>query len=272
METSSQYSRDTGLERALQHIEEAKQLSRELGGSDQEVKGYFFSLPSERLHVILNEYERQYGALAREYAEETLPKWRSGRVHMSGMVATRLFKLLPPRMPPAEKYKLTENLWRHVGPSSRKTLRVGLNAEIEDIVASVRSHIEGVVVSYNIPETLERRFEWLSAGDVHVKQDLLNHLRQMEKSLVVGGAREQLPVMLSHLRREEGHYTHRLAQVLKIGKHELEILMDKTASGVRLEEPSAISTGASVTDSTDTGSGWLWWLVIGGAILFFLAQ
>ena len=36
--------RNYGQERALQHIQEAKDLSRELGGTDEDVKSYFFSL------------------------------------------------------------------------------------------------------------------------------------------------------------------------------------------------------------------------------------
>lgn len=217
---------------------------------------------------VLDAYEQRYGSKAREYAEVTLPKWRFGQVNMSGLVASRLFSLLPPLMPISAKYQLTENLWRHVGPSSHKRLKVGLDAEVEEVVAVVRTHIEEVVVNYKFPESLERRFEWLSAGDIDVKQDLLNHLRQMEKSLVVEGAQKQLPVMLNHLRSDEGHYTHRLAQVLKIGKHELEVLVDKAASGVRLEEPTA---RAMPITSSEGNYGWIWWLVIGAVIVLFLA-
>src|SRR6266699_7307941 len=82
------------------------------------------------------------------------------------------------------------------------------------------------VTHYRIPNNLESRFNWLAAGDAHVKQDLLNYLRSKEKTLVVDGARIRLPVMLDHLRGEAGQYTHRLAEVLKIGNHELELLMD----------------------------------------------
>ncbi len=57
---------------------------------------------------------------------------------------------------------------------------------------------------YKIPKDLERRFEWLAGGDSRVKQELLNHLRHMEKSLFVEGARLQLPVLLAHLASEAG--------------------------------------------------------------------
>ena len=188
---------------------------------------------------------------------------------MSGLVAKRLFSLLPPLMPPKEKYKLTEKLWQHVGPSSRKVLRIGLDAQVEDMVEAVRQYIDRVVTHYIIPETLERRFRWLSAGDVQVKQNMLNYLRKMEKELVVNGVRKQLPVMLRHLHTDEGRYTHRLAQVLKVGKHELELLLDKSASGVRLEDPAPriVERGS---ESGKNDYSWLWWVGVAVIILSFL--
>jgi hypothetical protein len=161
---------DAGYERARQHIEEARRLTEELGGTDQDVKQYFFSLSASALQDILREYGNQFGSEARRYAERTIERWRSGTVTMSGMVASRLFKMLPPRMPLADKYRLVENLWNHVGPSSKKTIRVGLDATIEQIVLAVRTHINEVVVCYRIPENLERRFEWLDVVRLRYRQ------------------------------------------------------------------------------------------------------
>ena len=261
-------SRSAGLERALQHIEEAKQLTRELGGTDKDVKEYFFSLPTNELKSVLDDYESKYGIKAREYAECTWPKWRSGQVTMSGQTASRLFALLPPRMPLVEKYKLTENLWHHVGPSSRKTLRVGPNAKIDDAVETVRDHIEQVVTNYKIPESLERRFNWLSAGDIHMKQELLNHILRMENTLAVEVIKSQLPVMLEHLNSTDGQHTHRLAQVLKVGKHELEILVDKHAQGLKLEEPSVAVR--AVLASSSGSYVWIWWLMGFAGLVYVL--
>jgi hypothetical protein len=264
-------ARTSGYERALQHIEEARQLSEELGGTDKDVKDYFFTLPPAQLAPILDEYERRFGKDKREYAELTLPKWRTGRVAMSGLVASRLFSLLPPTMPLPQKYKLTENLWRHVGPSSRKRLRIGLDSDLNAVVSAVRAHIEDVVIHYRIPDGLERRFQWLSAGDVGIKQELLNHLRNMEKSLVIDGASLQLPVMLAHLSGAEGINTHRLAQVLKIGKHELEILVDTDSTGVKLEEPAPIYRTVSAATTGQKGN-WFFWIVAALGVLWLLSK
>lgn len=257
-----------GLERALQHIEDARRLSEELGGTDEDVKSYFFSLPPAALKRILDQYESRFGGRAREYAEQTMPDWRRGTVKMSGTVAERLFKLLPPQMPLSAKYKLTESLWKHVGPRSKKRLRVGLSTPLSEIIEIIQDHIDQVVVSYKVPGNLERRFEWLAAGDVAVKQDLLNHLRQLEKSLVVEGARVQLPVMMEHLRSPANSYTHKLSQTLIVGKHDLEIILDQSFAGAALEEWTPPGRSLSISSGID---GWFWfWIIAAGIVVFSL--
>lgn len=262
-------SRDIGHERALQHIEDARLLSVELGGTDQDVKKYFFSLSPQALCTILDVYGQQHGAEAQAYAQNTMERWRNGDRHMSGTVAGRLFALLPPRMPLPEKYRLIENLWNHVGPKSKKILRIGLDANLEQVLEVARIHIEEVVVRFKIPDNLEKRFNWLAAGDSHVKQDFLNHLRHMEKTLVITGARLQLPVMLEHLQSEAGRQTHRLTQVLKIGNHELDLHIDKNASGVTVVEPTIVRPYAV----GEAGNyKWLWWVAAAIIIIYFLTH
>ena len=169
-----------------------------------------------------------------------MPKWRTGRVQMSGEVAERLFNLLPPRMPLGVKYKLVEGLWHHVGPSSKHRIRVGADADVTEVIELARSKITEFVVNYKIPDNLERRFNWLAAGDVSVRQMLLSHIEEVEKTIVVEAVRAQVPVMVEHL-RSAGSHTGRLAQIVRVGKHELELLMDKTASDAQTEDPSIMS-------------------------------
>jgi hypothetical protein len=265
---------DIGRERARQHIEDARRLSEELGGTDKDVKEYFFSLPPHGLRFVLDAYERQDGSQARAYAEKTFDRWRTGTVQMSGTVAERLFRLLPPRMPLQEKYRLIENLWTHVGPKSRKALRVGLDANTDQIIEAVRSHMNDVVVRYTMPASLEKRFEWLSAGDARVKQELLNHFLEHEKAFVVEGARQRVPVLLEHLRSNTGANTYRAAEVLKIGNHELEVAVDRSASGVRLEEPYVAPSWSMPLHPSNTAPSyrWVFWVVGAIFVLYLLGH
>ncbi len=99
--------------------------------------------------------------------------------------AKRLFSLLPPRMPLSAKFSLVENLWEHFGPRSKEVLRIGLAADLDMIMGAVLDHVENVVANYKIPDNLEKRFTWLSAGEVHVKREILNCFRQKGKALAV---------------------------------------------------------------------------------------
>ena len=253
--------RTIGHEIALEHIRKAEALSRELGGTDQDVKNYFFSLPKSQLKGILDKYEQQYGKSAREYAERTLPKWKSSKVHMSGMVAERLFNLLPPIMPLETKFQLVESLWKHVGPSSTRTYYIGPDADLEELSRKVKEHLQEVVIDYEIPDYMEARFDWLSQGDVGVKQQLLNYFRQQEKLLLSKALRTQLPILMNHLNSEKGILTTHVAQILKVGKHEVQIIVNERVHGISEIAPGILGV--------ERDYSWIWW-VIGIIILLWL--
>jgi hypothetical protein len=247
-------------------------LKWELGGSLDDVKKYFFGLTPQELQPILHSYGQKYGEGARCYAEKTIEKWKSNYVQMAGQTAERLFMLLPLHMPLEIKYRLIENLWNHVGSKARKTrkiLRIGLDASTEQVIEAVRKHLDDVVEQHRIPPALQERFNWLADGDVSVKQDLLNHLRKhLEKNLVVEAARLQLLIMQDHLRGEAGQQTYRLAQILKLGNHELELLIDKNATGVAIDEPNFLSRSKP---TRQVGFKWWWCAAAAAVALYFFA-
>ena len=54
---NSYRKRSAGHQKAIEHIRAAKALSTELGGTDKDVKEYFFNLSQKQLGLILNKYE-----------------------------------------------------------------------------------------------------------------------------------------------------------------------------------------------------------------------
>jgi hypothetical protein len=232
------------------------------------VKAYFFSLPADKLRAVMDAYEAAFGRAKREYAEQTMANWRSGKTQMSGLVASRLYNLLPPRMPLEHKYDLVRSLWQHVCPTTHKVMRVGPDEDEGTISDAVREHMLATVKKYFINDGIVTRFKWLSAGDAQVQQQLLNHLLQVEMEAANAALRVQLPVLLSHL-REEGSNTKRLAQFIEIGKHKLELVFDRQSSGIKLEEPA--STGVLASGSSQFGWVWLVIAVVTVAVLALIS-
>ena len=72
-------SYNPGYERARQHINEAAELSRELGGIDKEIKEFFFAMSAINLASFFDAYEEKYGLQRREYAEQAHIKWKTGQ-------------------------------------------------------------------------------------------------------------------------------------------------------------------------------------------------
>jgi hypothetical protein len=228
---SSSY-RDAGIERAMQHIREAKELSRELGGTDVDVKEYFFSLPWSELLPILNAYERQYGRAARDYAEETIPDWRSGRRKMSGQNASRLFHLLPRFMPLERKYALIESLWTKFAPRSEYSVSFGRDADAHAIKEIVGEHVNATVNEHNIPDTLQCRFKWLADGDSQVMQQLLNHFLMRDRQQAISVSAAIVSLILPHAQNSDALQGFR--RELKIGGHTVHVFFDPRATEVKL--------------------------------------
>lgn len=219
------YASVAGQQAARRHIKEARQFEREVGGSVSDVKSYFFGLKEIELNEVFAAYSRKYGALKEAYARQAFSKWRSGSTQMSGLVAKRLFGLLPPRMPIATKLELAGNVWRHFGTSSTHRFTIGPNANIKLVMDRIHENLNASIQDYNIPENVKNRFDWLAAGDVAVKEHLLNYFRQMDKKVAADSLQEQLPLLQAQMRNNANH-TGSVHTRIQIHKHAVEIWMD----------------------------------------------
>ena len=116
--SNRQRSSSDASERArLAHIKAAEEFSYAVGGSDDIVKKAFFDLSHDAFLLLLDSYEQRFGKPARDYALKAISAWRSGKRRMSGIVAKRLFDLMPPLMQLSEKHKIVEVMWKKFGPS-----------------------------------------------------------------------------------------------------------------------------------------------------------
>jgi len=261
--------RDPGYEYALQHIEEARELSRRLGGTDEDVKRYFFALSGEERDSILKEYGRIYGAKAEAYARETFLRWQYGSVKMSGLVAGRLFSLLPKHMPLQNKYRLVERLWETYCPHSKLCLWIGPDADEAVLMKELRSHWEQTIQAYKVPDSLENRFRWLAQGDSLIYQQLLSHFVDQEKQLLLDGFQQRVPIFLRQL-REAGDSVSALRQEIRVRKSVIVASFDPGVAGISRDPP--LRSGRAVPPQTGKqGSGCLVCLLVVGFLLLLCA-
>ncbi len=144
---------------------------------------------------------------------------------MSGLVAQRLFNLLPPRMPTATKLELAGNIWRHFGSSSARYFTVGPAADAKSVVDAISDKLNAAIQTYQIPDQVRKRFEWLSSGDIRVKEELLNYFRKMEQDLVISKLHLELPLLQKQL-QDYAEQTVSVRTKLEIHRNSVEIWID----------------------------------------------
>jgi len=262
------YKRNYGLEKALKHIEEAEELSRELGGVDKDVKKYFFSLPPDSLSTILTEYGRKYGEDAEQYAREAFFKWKAESRRMSGMVACRLFNMLPTYMPLTDKYKLIKNLWEQYCPRSQITFTIINDTDIKDLISKIRKHLSSTVVSYEIPASLQKRFTWLSAGDANVKQQLLNYFLQQERDITMNMLEISVPTIMNTFNEYKSVVNMSIDREIYIGHHTIKLSftnVNKQAAKIKISPASVKPTNYNTKIPW-----WIWMCFI--SIMTFLCM
>jgi hypothetical protein len=259
--------RNYGRERALQHIQEAKDLSRELGGTDQDVKQWFFSRSRSEMRTIFNTYRENFGGDAADYAEDTYSDWKSGKRKMSGVVAGRLFSLLPPIMPIEDKFQLVDSLWQHVGPTKKRLITAGSQADVNEILSVVKKEILMLTTDWTIPVEIASRFSWLSGNDSKTYQTLLSHIKESERQLGVRVIEEQVPNLVQKFETDWSETTGRLSYIVEVGKQSVEIRLVGNSESVVAQNWYAAS-GYRSSDSE--GTPYLWFLTLMILIGFFV--
>ena len=280
-----------GYEHARRHIEEAERLRAELGDAEAQTRKTFLNLDNQRLRRLLHAYRELHGERQYEYCVVTLDKWRSGRVQMSGMVAERIFNLLPQFVTSGERQQIAEKLWKHLSPGSENQLLVSPESSPEEVRDALHDYAHRYIRSYKFPDQLRHRFAWIANRDVELTETLLNHFQQMEYQIAAETIRVRLPIIAEKLSTLGRGLTATASEEIRVGKHRLKIVfttvagkdegpharrarvepldMEHLRARQRNMEASRSRDGASAGDDN---MGWLVWIIAAGAILWLSNQ
>ena len=264
--------RRSGLDAALRHIEEAEALTKELGGVDQDVKEWFYTLPTAKLDKVLDSYQSEYGQKAGSYARETYADWKNKKRKMSGLVAERLFKILPSYMTIKDKYALVESLWNHVGPKKKRLIKANPQISNDEIIQAVIDEVKTLATDWQFPESMLNRFEWLSQSDTVTYQKLLSHIKKQESRLAQDILVDQIPDLKYKLEHELDQFTSRLSYVIEIGNQSVELRMSKDIQTLKVTDwhsPDIDNYKKSHDDELDISWGMVVFMIM---LAYFIAS
>lgn len=170
---------------------ERADLSRQFGGIDRDIELIFLSLPARDLSKVLAEYGSIHGIKAEQYARNTYQKWSSGATKMSGQTAARLLELLPPVLSAAQRFDLVKKLRAHC--FQRKVVRIQSSPATwrQDLVKPLQELVNSSV-AFTIPERLQDKATWLTAGDVAAAHSLLAAAELDEAAIRIAYVEEEM--------------------------------------------------------------------------------
>lgn len=188
-----------GHERAMRHVEEARLLRAKYGGVYDDVKDAFFNLPAGAMRALLNDYERWYGEVARDYAEQTLPRWQSGEVRMSGQTMTRLLDLVPKHLSEEAKLALVRRIREEtLKRVSRTTVELSVAAdENQDELLLRVLQVISQQAAVKLPAEFFELRGWINRKDAVLMQKMTV---EAEQSVLYARAAD-LFLILAQLRR-----------------------------------------------------------------------
>ncbi|ADC73142.1 hypothetical protein TK90_2655 (plasmid) [Thioalkalivibrio sp. K90mix] len=169
--------------RALEHIEDFKRLRRRIGPPFvDEVLDTLFRLSEEQLDALFDNYRRAFGSSAHDYAIETLPRWRSGRVKMSGKTATRFLNLVPRQLPEVDQLELLLELCEYHTGKRRESVEID-----RDNPEAARRPMHAAIVRIanasavqNLPEHVTHTVNWLKSREGRVLRAMLADIERQD--------------------------------------------------------------------------------------------
>ena len=122
------------MERALQHIAEAEEVTERIGKpAIDELQEIFLSMTNSQYPKFLSIYRAQYGYSAADYLhEEGYSLWRSRQRKMSGLVLKRILNLVPRIMTTEQKAHIADLIYEYHWPHSSETSQyISLNKQTD---------------------------------------------------------------------------------------------------------------------------------------------
>ena len=157
------------------------------------VKSWVYGLKdgSREYGDVLAEYGKRWGEKGREYVEDALPRWRSGRTKIGGRTLARFVTLIPEHAPYGVKLEITGEIWRWTAGREAEEREVEVKDTLEGLDKVSRAW-EDKERDGTIPERVKEEVKWLAGEDVKLYERLLQGAMQGRAETVRKRATDEL--------------------------------------------------------------------------------
>lgn len=146
----------------------------------QDLKTYFFTMPSTTLEKLLLDYKEKYGEKAYSYALYAYPKWRAGYTKMSDQTLLRIVETLPYFLSENERLSLLEKLFSYFvqKTSPQHIYESATWDDYETILDDIYHNIYHQYATYYKPIDFQQEIldlaTWLTNDDMEVAKKILS--------------------------------------------------------------------------------------------------
>lgn len=168
------------------------------GSAVSEIRKAFFDLDKDALDELLDDYGAIHGDSAEGYARKTFSNWKSGKTNLSGQTMERLIELVPPYLPPDQRFNiLTKVLLKHKPSKPFRNIRINVKepsagfTELDSVLQSMQH--EDVLA--HLPKNVMEAASWLYDDDITAARSMLAKAEHMENDIIRSNARQEIALL-----------------------------------------------------------------------------
>jgi hypothetical protein len=175
----------------MRHMEERRELSRNVYGLDNEILEHLFKLRSWEKESLFRHYETEYGESGGRYARRTWDEWQNQKRGVSGQVATRFIALAPKVLRHEARYDIVSKMYQKTKRRETHSLtailgfKEGAFREIEDLFQRLCQK----PFEHRWPDSLTKFASWICDEDAEAAKKIIAAIESEHSLLIVKAAR-----------------------------------------------------------------------------------
>jgi len=211
------------------------ELEKKFAPIVEDLKDFFFSMPTTPLNSMLKAYGEEYGEKAYNYACDTYSLWKTGSRQISSQTLLRLVKTLPVYLTEKQRITLLDKLLEFHNPFQIQydyisTTWEKYNEDIFKLQQKIRNEVPSQFKVSQIPPAIADEIQWVFDNDMLLAQRIYNEYLYKKYMLNAATAIKDLSIFRNtcdEMKRKDMIYNDQLSITLKLFTKEITLTVEK---------------------------------------------